>query len=466
MKFRSCIISVMLISIWGCSNANDNFITLDASGKHPAGWAAATSGGMHPAVYRANQGACVECHGSSQDPNASGGISSVSCFSASRNGIACHPDGPSGHPAGWSAAVSHGAAAKASAPGLGYCTQCHGTAFTGGVGKSCMTCHTTAPHPAAPWRGTTASGTNHATTDQGNAAECSRCHAGGAKLSTPVAPLANASCFNNTLCHGTAVGHPAGWSAAASHGASAKAAPGASLGFEYCTQCHGSDFVSGNGTSCKTCHTAAPHPAAPWRGTTTTGTTHTTTDQGNAGQCALCHLNNQRLATPVIVPVGTTLGCFNNTLCHAAISAHSFPNPGSAHKSSATGCGSCHASGSATSAYPVAAGTAPDCLACHIGGFKVASGTSSCWECHGSSATDGRPNGSSFPNRQVKHNKSEHKVACTVCHPFTAGDSRHGWSNGVRSSSAQVGGTATSIKSWNPATKSCQPTCHGTETWK
>ena len=46
MKFRSWIIPVMFISIWGCSNANDGLITLDASGKHPAGWAVATIGSV------------------------------------------------------------------------------------------------------------------------------------------------------------------------------------------------------------------------------------------------------------------------------------------------------------------------------------------------------------------------------------------------------------------------------------
>lgn len=462
-KFRNGAILIMFMALWGCSSANDGTLILDATGKHPAGWAVAATGGSHPAAYRSNQSVCDECHGSAADKNSSGGISGVSCFSASRSGIACHPGGPSNHPAGWSAAGSHGTAAKAASPGLGNCTLCHGSNFSGGSGKSCMTCHATAPHPAAPWRATTASGTTHTTANEANAAECARCHLNSQRLTVPQPVPAGTTpgCFNNTLCHGPK--HPAGWSAPASHGAAAKAAPDASHGLSSCTQCHNSDFVSGPGTSCKTCHTSAPHPAAPWRGTTATGTTHTTADQGNASECSRCHAGGAKLAVPVAALAGAT--CFNNTLCHGN-KGHAFPNPGALHRTSTSGCSSCHALGTGASAYPVAASVPPDCKSCH----KLSAAASmnlmtGCSDCHGDAAT-GRPNGTLFPNRLGQHSRSQHVArACTVCHPFTTGDSRHGWSNRVKSTAAQVGGAGTSINSWNPVTKSCSPTCHGSEIW-
>jgi predicted CxxxxCH...CXXCH cytochrome family protein len=81
-----------------------------------------------------------------------------------------------------------------------------------------------------------------------------------------------------------------------------------------------------------------------------------------------------------------------------------------------------------------------------------------CTACHGVSPNTGH------------HQLSEHSGrACGVCHPgyatsatlnsTTVNKSLH--VNGTR----DVGGTGTSIQSWNPATRTCQPTCHGDETW-
>ncbi len=329
---RNGIILLMIINLWGCSKANESTVTLDATGKHPAGWAVATTGGLHPAAYQTNKSACIECHGSALDPQSTGGVSGISCFSASRSGIECHPGGPSSHPVGWSSPDSHGSAAKADAPGLNYCTQCHGTNFTGGTGKSCMTCHTTAPHPTTPWRGTTATGTTHTTTATANASECARCHLNNLRLTVPQTVPAGSTpdCFNSTMCHGVRSGHPAGWLAAGSHGSAAKTTPSASQGFTYCTQCHGTAFAGGIGLSCMTatCHTPAPHPvAANWRSIGTV--THTNTDVNNAGVCTQCHnATLKNLAQPYLarfVPAGSfvagTAGCFNGTLCHANIIA-------------------------------------------------------------------------------------------------------------------------------------------------
>ncbi len=576
LKYNKILTLLLLASIWGCSSANDKSIILDASGKHPAGWAVATTGGLHPAVFRANQSACVECHGSATDPITSGGISGVSCFSSSRSGIVCHPDGPSGHPVGWNVPGSHGAAAKA-VRGFIYCTECHGTPFSGGIAiscfrchttaphpaapwrgttasgtthtstnetnapecahchmngqrlavpqsvpigaapgcfnntlchgathpagwnlpanhgatakappdpshgfsyciqchnsnyvggpaKSCKACHTSAPHPAAPWRGTTASGTTHTTTNEANAPECSRCHAGGAKLATPGNILTGATCFNNTLCHGA--GHPAGWNLPASHGAAAKVAPDASHGFSYCIQCHNSNYVAGPAKSCKACHTSAPHPAAPWRGTTASGTTHTNTNEANVLECSRCHAGGAKLSTPGNIMTGAT--CFNNTLCHGTKTSHSFPYPGSLHKSSTVGCSSCHILGTSASSYPAAANRPPDCKSCHrLSTAASIAQMSGCSDCHGDPAT-GRPNGTVFPNIDKRHSSpSEHKVACTTCHAGGGtGTASHGNSNNSVKTFANVilNGTASGmniVRSSSTGRITCTGACHG-----
>src|SRR5512138_2726492 len=101
---RIAAILIVLGVILGCSKGNDKAPAINPiTGKHPSGWVDA-AGGLHPAAYIAGPSACFECHGK----NLGGGISGVSCFSGSLNGITCHPDGPSGHPEGWSAPIKHG----------------------------------------------------------------------------------------------------------------------------------------------------------------------------------------------------------------------------------------------------------------------------------------------------------------------------------------------------------------------
>ncbi|MDD2898098.1 MAG: hypothetical protein PHI31_05230 [Desulfuromonadaceae bacterium] len=273
---------------------------------------------------------------------------------------------------------------------------------------------------------------------------------------TPV--IGTSGCFNNTLCHGQ-LGHPADW-AATGHKTAAKAAASTSTGLDYCRNCHGTDFKGGtSGTSCFSCHSSAPH-AKPWlKSAGATTYIHSTTDQTNATACGRCHGGGAKLATPTTPPANA--GCFNNTLCHGTVVAHAFPNPGSLHRTSTTGCSSCHALGTGASPYPVAASIAPDCKSCH----KLSTATSmalmaGCSDCHGDAAT-GRPNGASFPNRAGQHNRSEHVGrACTACHPFTSGNSSHGWSNRVISTSAQV-----NAPGWNPANKSCTNSCHEGNTY-
>ena len=532
MKFRSGIILLMFISIWGCSNGSNNSVILAASGKHPAGWVVALTGGNHPDAYLNVPSSCFECHGK----DLAGGISNISCFSASRNGIACHPGGPSNHPAGWAAAESHGAAAKAvfsgrngmphcqrchgndfsgtaqgpsclnnaachgagklsahspspwlskiggrthhnadasnagacavchinganstrqpspaapagTAPGcynntlchgveghasgwnaasqhgaaakdvaggskgFSSCTQCHGTQFDGGIaGQSCLStagCHgaaVAAPHPPRPWK--TAGGVTHTSTDTSNASQCVPCHTNGAnstRAPRPGDPVGTSSCFNNTLCHGT-IGHAAGWSAANQHGAEAKKAPTASTGFSSCQSCHGTAFNNGSATSCMKglgCHgllVNSPHPAKPWASTVAGAPTHTNTDTGNVGTCAICHTGGANSDVKPPTPAAGTAGCFNNTLCHFHVIPYADPAAhGAEAKKDLTVCKVCHG----TSGPNFDGGTAPvACSGCHT--FAKAHPTD--WQ------------GSGTYSHRTAGNRAN---ACSICHNIT-----------------------------------------------
>ncbi len=326
LLFYSAVLLLFASVIWGCSSANSDAPAIDANGHHPANWVQA-----HPDAFKSNPSACHECHSTQGSTDLRGGISRVSCFSASFNGITCHPNGPSGHPDGWASPDSHGASAKRPVggnDGFEKCQVCHGNNFAGGiVNKSCLNnsaCHgagVNSPHPKKPWRGAR----SHSATDTSNVRVCAGCHTAGANLSAVFQSASYASgnpgCFNNTLCHGQ-IGHNQGWRDPGQHGVAAKAAPGGGTGLAYCKNCHGQDFRgSGAATSCFSCHTTAPHSPAPWRSTLNVPTPrkHTNTDHGNSTVCAGCHLNNQRLTTPQAVPAGTSPDCFNNTLCHGLV---------------------------------------------------------------------------------------------------------------------------------------------------
>jgi cytochrome c553 len=313
-------IAVLIIySIIGCSTANDKTVFDPVTGKHVASWMTS-----HGPTYLTDQTTCVQCHGN----DLQGGISHVSCFSASFGGASCHQNGP-GHPnpVAWGDPAQHGASAKSSPnpaamAGFAVCEICHGANFLGSAySPACDSCHGgTAPHPVS-WITATYTHTN---TNPGNAPVCALCHLNGANSpiappSPPVPAGTAPGCFNNSLCHASI--HPVGWSAATSHGAAAKLAPNASTvqGFSTCQTCHGSNFTGGtSNTACASCHggSAAPHPTS-WLPDSTYK--HNTTNSANAGVCALCHINGA--LSPISppsppAPAGTAPGCTNGTLCH------------------------------------------------------------------------------------------------------------------------------------------------------
>jgi hypothetical protein len=241
----------------GCSKKNGAPFDPDAG--HPDNYIT-----THPDAYRSTDGACTQCHGG----DLLGGISTVSCYSASRDGQSCHAAGPGGHPPGWRALHSATnpdqaatcAACHQSKPGTPGCfnnTLCHGP-------KS--------GHPSG-WL------SSHTGTNPNQAATCAACH-----QSNPGTP----GCFNNTLCHGAKAGpHPNGWLAGSQHGKTAEAAPGGASGMAYCSSCHGFTFGGGNGRSCLTCHGGnAPHPKSNWAGESGR---HRNVNTGNTQVCARCH---------------------------------------------------------------------------------------------------------------------------------------------------------------------------------
>ncbi len=391
------------------------------------------------------------------------------------------------HDAGWESPDSHGAIAKAAAAstsGFAVCQECHADTFIGGISNvTCLNtagCHgasVSAPHSPKPWRGGTRTHTN---TDQSNAPVCALCHTNGANSSVQPSTFdsgAAPGCFNNTLCHATP-GHEAGWELPSAHGTSAKSAPTSAAGFSYCQTCHGNDFTGGtalqtclNTTGCHGAGVNAPHAGSWLPGDTYT---HTTTDQGNAPVCGLCHLGNRQ--PPAYVTLSQTVGCFDNTLCHADIGApHAVPYTsaalhGPAAKADLTNCQACHSdqpAGGAGSnprfnvpkgslangcedchatnmAHPSpwrgfvtndtghmtagnmanacvlchganldgVGGVGPACTSCHMLGSPLT--MTNCTSCHGNP-----PNGSVYPNAVGKH--SQHSalgsyIVCAACH--------------------------------------------------
>lgn len=198
---KCAVLAAVALALWACSSSNGGAPAFNAQGSHPDGWLQ-----LHPVNFINNPDQCKECHGSPTDTK--GGISRVSCASASWKGIGCHAGGP-GHPAGFADPDAHGARAKAKAEntsGFAYCQVCHGHDFTGGkvvpgfTATSCVdTCHGVGgfPHSPPPWLAIDPTSPSpfrtHTTTDESNANVCYQCHA-GAVTSTP-------GCFNNTMCH-------------------------------------------------------------------------------------------------------------------------------------------------------------------------------------------------------------------------------------------------------------------------
>ncbi|NVN89137.1 MAG: CxxxxCH/CxxCH domain-containing protein [Desulfuromonadales bacterium] len=279
------------------------------------------------------------------------------------------------------------------------------------------------------------------------------------------------------------------WSALATRTGALTPAYNASTGQCTATYCHGNSMPGGDASgsnkspiwkdpnylpatisaaACGVCHgfpptTAAGHPAvtipAGFPATATIGTT-----------CS-CH-SNINTAGNSYANMFVNPALHINGILETPSSGHAFPYGGSLHLSAAgvtpwSSCTACHTN-AAGGTYPVASGTAPNCTACHINGLRAPSGTSSCWDCHGASATDGKPSSNVFPN--ISGNHTAHMAitgtTCATCHTGGGnGTATHGSSNRVAATAASVKVAFTgqgAAPLWTTATKTCSATnCHG-----
>ncbi len=379
----------------------------------PAPWRGGNR--SHATVHESNAAACAQCHTAGANLATSFQLASYAtgtpgCFNSTLcHGIVGHSN-ESRQP--WDSGDNHGAAAKGSptaGDGMALCKSCHGLDLKGkNTAVSCFSCHTTAPHAQSPWRRSLAvtTGRIHTDTNPANAVVCAGCHLNKARLTTPVAITGSPGCFDNSMCHGT-TGHAdtsvfpvqgTAWNQPVNHGAKAKGSTAiGSSGFSSCRTCHGDGstqfplFQGGTAlTSCMTlgCHSSnplknVPHPVAPWRGTTASGSVgHATTDTSNAAVCAACHTNGALSSRqPTALDVAGTTGCFNATMCHG-ITGHTdttvYPAP--------WGAATNH--GAFARSEPVSSGVKglAYCQHCHSTTFSGGVANQSCYPCHGVSA--------------------------------------------------------------------------------
>jgi hypothetical protein len=207
--FLLAIVPVVFAGCSSSSSSSDSVHNPDEG--HPSNWET-----VHGSSFLINDEQCTECHGSTLR----GGISRVSCFSASYGGISCHPAGPPGHPLPYTDPAVHGPDAKAD---LTSCQGCHADPSDGGPGShprftveignltaGCETpgCHDLNTAHPVPWS-SGPNATNHPTAgsmaracvlchganlegDIDGGPACSNCHTNGSPLTAK----------NCTSCHG------------------------------------------------------------------------------------------------------------------------------------------------------------------------------------------------------------------------------------------------------------------------
>ncbi len=439
---------------------------------HPVAWMDPASAGFH--AFSANGGVatCKGCHGDQLDGSGATATTTVSCAAChgalwATSCTMCHggQDNLTGAPpvAIWGYAgdpnrgggtadpvragthTSHIAATHALAPAVG-CAACHlvpadalaaahldGTTATvtfGGLAsqgttpswtRSSATCASTYCHGATLAGGqqtspvwTLADGTQRACTScHGNPppaphpqkASCGDCHAGYTQTTVNAATHVDGRIdvsVTCTSCHGKA-GQPA------SAASPLDAAPpvdtaGASTGVH--VGAHQKHLLGGTysgGMACATCHALV--------GGYGLGHANGVSDVGFGGAA------NVNLRKGAWRPgTGTAAGTCASTWCHGAVIGR---NGGSA---------------GGTMLTPSWTGTITSCTACH-----------------------GAP-----PSTGKHTSESDHRVACGYCHggtytQTTVDKTRH--VNGA----IEVNGSR--IRTWDPATHRCYPTCHGSETW-
>ena len=178
-------IALMSLVVIACGDPNVQSLLDPNTGKHPQDWI-----GSHRTAYFPKSDQCQECHGA----DLRGGISKVSCFSASFGGSTCHPGGPVSHALPFASPAQHGSPAKSD---LSFCQKCHGQPgtinFNGGLSSiACSTCHTPASAHPTDWQG---SGTYSHRNSRNRSVACAICH--NVTAATPAGPNPKApSCFS------------------------------------------------------------------------------------------------------------------------------------------------------------------------------------------------------------------------------------------------------------------------------
>jgi predicted CxxxxCH...CXXCH cytochrome family protein len=352
---------------------------------------------------------------------------------------------------------SRGGATPSFTPGTLTCaTYCHGATlgggtnptptWTGGASQSaCGTCH--GLPPPAPHTTSTA---------------CGSCHPGYTSSTV------NATTHLDGTVQATG-GHAAGFSAREQHGYQASRD-----GLSGCKGCHGNDLAGGTGTSCNGCHPGATSTA--WQ-----------TD------CTFCHGTPGGLASPPVDTQGSS------DTSQVSVGAHAKHLALTLMTASSVTCETCHptrgnvvtdtghmdggtaevaftglAAQGTASTFTRTGDTAATCATyCHgrYTGNNVTPSPSwvgtamGCTSCHAAT-------GSALTRN---HTRSNHRIACSVCHgdAYTASGSGSTWTGTGVGAATHVDGirtifirsSGTGIRSWNASTRTCTASCHGSKTW-
>lgn len=292
----------------------------------------------------------------------------------------------------------------------------------------------------------------------------------GARAKTGgVSPAWNGTSCTASYCHGNFTG-------------GANASPLWTSGTVDCTSCHGNPPAtpshSSPATACSVCHGAG------YSSTTVNLTTHLNgvknVDQ-TALTCTSCHGSNARVgiagADPKQAsapPLGTKGETAKST---RAVGAHQAHLNQTTLTSAPVQCNACHAVPSTNlhsdgvvqvtfgalaktgGVLPTFDGTGCAKTYCH-GNFPNGATTAvpawtagpmTCTSCHGA------------PPPTSEHNRGDHRVACGDCHGA-------GYTSSALVKNLHINGVndvaGPKIKTYTAATKSCTPTCHGSERWR
>lgn len=174
VKYLLAPIFVTLMALLGaCSTANQDspFALVDPSGNHPEGWIEDHGSFAYP-----DGSMCFDCHGEGLE----GGISKVSCSSASYNGQACHANGPGFHPDDWLDKNSTGSHRYGYLSDPSACRLCHDVSQPDTPpGYNCLDCHFSEDGTARVPDGSSYSHgdtTGHSSFTGSEAAVCVACH--------------------------------------------------------------------------------------------------------------------------------------------------------------------------------------------------------------------------------------------------------------------------------------------------